>query len=1600
MKKNNLIVLLIITLLVLLSSNVMAVSEAEFQAAISSFTESMNREGYRYSFTENKDLINLGYNNRTAVSDDYVKADGSYDTALYFSDDSFIAYIYKEVIGLDMKNGGNVCEQIDIYNDIFGNSNAPFNYFDNASNRTDIQIWDNNTQSVISSIKPGDILIEKKWYGGYGTVCMYIGDNKIAYFEDDKVKIFEASVKKNISFDVARIKDSVRENATILATVFDGNRIITDATTMADALKNLNGGQPIVVNMENEGFVFTKTDGTPITRQQIAEAIRQGYLSEYGVNNAKKLGSNIVIQLEYKDDSNSRRIFGSSVQNYECGLLGKNDTSSSNYIKIENYYDKLELEDYKNEMYLYWGTDYITQSKHDLYLGIYIYNKITGDHQAVGESIKIANGAEYEANGKKVIDCFSEVVEEDDGLGRKPTLQEFLDIEMVMPEETYELHFNNIGDTQTINKENGVYKKNSIDEILFTVNKGGTYAVKITPQGEDAVETVIMYLARYDVGNQDIVGHGWHAQIRIRHAGVKTEGICEDNLCSNVKYDKGEYVQNFEKTAFPFVKGKIYVINTENTIWCDVEECTFEITYLSDKLIEIRNHEDEHESTFNYLDSQSNLGVKEVHFGGQRSLTTFERLEFMMAFCVRNAANGVILMMNSALGWVDETNNGNVVSIDSIIFDEYPLTKLNLFTKSLKNGETRNSFIESFANNINTWFHNFTIIAIVAYLAILLYMGIRITLNSTASKQAMYKELFTQWATGVIILFLFPVVIRYAIEINTTFVGMVRTTVENMDHSQTITEYVDPNETTQISTDSSNSEEAKNMELNPFDQDDSGYMAVMARRAHNTERLSYAFVYLVMSFQLVIIAVMYYKRLFMVAFLIVIFPIVMIAHVLEKVANVKMGGAFSKWTKEILITIFVQSIHAIIYSFASATVLAAGDSNNDWILMLVGVTFLFNGESILKKILGYDSQSTPSLADTAKKTAVAVTLTKKAVTSVTDNVIGAGSHLGKAIQYGREAKKLGLKSRLVNVIGQKPKEYKMPPASELEHFRPEYTELGDTEAQELGGAIQVMNHMDLASPEQITNAMRTIEAAKESGKYKGLLKDMKMSDTQFERLRNARNNAAKDAISGKKTKQQIDMELTMEVEQIFKEQGMKDIRAMKCSLYSQMAMPMLNASTNGRTTKEDDIKKEIADARTRFETIKSGINIGEKSQDDTDLEEKAVKLLQDVYRRDGGFTKEQYQMALSVCMLKNASSGKYDANELMTSANFAFRNQGQSKEFRRMAERVGWDLGDMRYAVAEAVCEKGYGQSSTRGREWRHKDNKKMAPKQKEMTRVCEIARGVLDEAETHVTKREQELEEGQINKKKEDKRKKIEIEELSDVISIVDVKVMEQEQRRLGVSEDDQVIEIVEKRKKKNTYEQQILQDFSAEMVAENNDVLKKRIDGMTRDDLIEQRAVVLKKRNKEIERTVATTTATIVGAPIGAGVTIGLSDSDDTLTEGLAGALGGAAVFDKVAEVAHQEKFKKKVKMMNPYTGEMEVVEVEYFGTYADDVLTSGAFSPKLSGKLREQFLNNKLARDQKWENEKTAKLQKEEYKKRLDDAYKKAMDEATRNGNNTNT
>ena len=63
----------------------------------------------------------------------------------------------------------------------------------------------------------------------------------------------------------------------------------------------------------------------------------------------------------------------------------------------------------------------------------------------------------------------------------------------------------------------------------------------------------------------------------------------------------------------------------------------------------------------------------------------------------------------------------------------------------------------------------------------------------------------------------------------------------------------------------------------------------------------------------------YYKRLMNFAFLVTIYPIVMIMYPIDKVGD-GSAQSFSKWLNEIMMNVFMQIFHAIVYVFVIGVV--------------------------------------------------------------------------------------------------------------------------------------------------------------------------------------------------------------------------------------------------------------------------------------------------------------------------------------------------------------------------------------------------------------------------------------------------------------------------------------------------------------------------------------------------------------------------------------------------------------------------------------------------------------------------------------------------------
>lgn len=296
-----------------------------------------------------------------------------------------------------------------------------------------------------------------------------------------------------------------------------------------------------------------------------------------------------------------------------------------------------------------------------------------------------------------------------------------------------------------------------------------------------------------------------------------------------------------------------------------------------------------------------------------------------------------VLVMGNMLKNLISIIIGNDLSIDALIFDKYPKTALTFFNQDNGYYEQVNPLFEKGAGGavgLNKVFGIFQEIAACIYVVILVYMGIRVLLISTADKRAKFKALLLDWVKGIAILFLFPYAIRYAILLN-----------------HAIVTYIDASKTSALIGTSPTITAHSNMSITDAEEfeDTTGdnYMQTMYDDAKETLRLSRAICWFIMLVQMIQFWVVYIKRLIKVTFLIAIFPLVTISYAIDKIGDGK-SQAFDHWWKEFLLEVFIQSFHAINYVIVMGLVVQFAKSN--WFLAIVGITYVVKGGDIIRSL--------------------------------------------------------------------------------------------------------------------------------------------------------------------------------------------------------------------------------------------------------------------------------------------------------------------------------------------------------------------------------------------------------------------------------------------------------------------------------------------------------------------------------------------------------------------------------------------------------------------------------------------------------------------------
>lgn len=258
----------------------------------------------------------------------------------------------------------------------------------------------------------------------------------------------------------------------------------------------------------------------------------------------------------------------------------------------------------------------------------------------------------------------------------------------------------------------------------------------------------------------------------------------------------------------------------------------------------------------------------------------------------------------------------------------------NKYTKS--DGEEVESSAAKLQPTIASWYVAIRNLAVVGLLSILVYVGIRIIISSTASDKAKYKQMLVDWLIALCILFFMHYLMSFII----TMTESVCTAIAG-DGSSNITVNV---------TDENGS--------HTFNTNLLGLARFKTQYKDFGPKMAYLIMYLALVIYTVVFTWFYLKRLLMMAFLTLIAPAVALTYPIDKMNDGK-AQAFDAWLKEYAFNALIQPFHLIIYYVFVTSAMDLASTNI--IYMIAALAFIMPAEKILRKFFGFDKAGAGTL---------------------------------------------------------------------------------------------------------------------------------------------------------------------------------------------------------------------------------------------------------------------------------------------------------------------------------------------------------------------------------------------------------------------------------------------------------------------------------------------------------------------------------------------------------------------------------------------------------------------------------------------------------------
>lgn len=278
---------------------------------------------------------------------------------------------------------------------------------------------------------------------------------------------------------------------------------------------------------------------------------------------------------------------------------------------------------------------------------------------------------------------------------------------------------------------------------------------------------------------------------------------------------------------------------------------------------------------------------------------------------------------------------GNVSGLD-INFINPDKSKFGTTTDKEGN-EIADSSAGKLRSTIATWYVALRNLTVVGLLSVLVYVGIRIILSSSASDKAKYKQMLTDWLVALCLVFFLHYIMSFVLTM-----------------TESITTAIEGDGKTNISI----TVESTDNESGTFKTNLLGLARFKTQYADIGKKIAYLIMYLALVVYTVIFTWFYLKRLLMMAFLTLIAPVVALTYPIDKMNDGK-AQAFDSWLKEYVFNALIQPFHLIIYMVFVGSAMDLASTNI--IYMIAALAFILPAEKILRKFFGFDKAGAGTL---------------------------------------------------------------------------------------------------------------------------------------------------------------------------------------------------------------------------------------------------------------------------------------------------------------------------------------------------------------------------------------------------------------------------------------------------------------------------------------------------------------------------------------------------------------------------------------------------------------------------------------------------------------